>query len=144
MKTLKSACIIIACMALSACSNKPSVGDVEASLPEFKGCPLFKIGNFKEINGIPSESANKYKLQASYDIEVLGDIPKDVANQVLRTQVNPSTLPAGCTQAKVMTLLGVAQVAGANPTEGLKKGLVLHLSPTFNMIKSDKGWIIEE
>jgi hypothetical protein len=110
---------------LIGCSSKPDVGDVEAQLKESWGqCKGLKLFDLKKTNGV--DHGQTYEMSFSYKLELL----EDGAEKACRGSL------------KIIPLVNAGFADNKGPLD-LKKGAVINVNSAVNMIKSEKGWIIQ-
>lgn len=116
--------------ALAGCSSSPDVSDVKATLEEGWGeCKGLKFSDLKKTNGI--DHGKSYELAVSYKLEVLNDV---TAEQAWQTE-------ALCPSPGMLQLLWAYGKADGKFGKALKKGDIIAVGDSFQMIKSEKGWI---
>lgn len=122
---------VVVLFAIGCSSSTPSVNDFQNQItPLWASCSAVKPINFKKINGIPSKNPNHYQLDASYDLEFQQDI-----SNVMEGFPN-------CKDETMYFLIGLVRSAGMAGAP-IKKGNSLAIHNTFEMIQSEKGWVLE-
>lgn len=128
------ALLLILCLGgtLLGCSNKPDVGDIQATLNEGWGmCKGLKLTDIKKMNGI--DHGNSYEVAFSYKLEILKDVSAEDAWYQATEAICQSVLiiPTFWAYGQLDHKFG----------QPLKKGDVINVNDSFTMIKSENGWI---
>lgn len=126
--------LLVITSSLSGCSSSPDADDIKATLAEGWGhCKGVKFQDLKKTNGV--DNGKSYVMAVSFNLEVLKDL---TAQEAWRSD---ELCPA-----ELLNLLRAYRKSGQEGVkyaEPLKKGDLLKISDTFNMVKSEKGWIQE-
>ena len=134
----KSSFILMLCIGgtLIGCSSKPDVSDIESQLKEGWGtCQGLKMTNLKKTNGV--DHGKIYEMTVSYELVVTKDATATEAWE--QEAICPSTGASGGMH-RLLWAYGKLDQKWGKP---LKVGDIINVNDTFNMIKSEKGWIIQ-
>jgi hypothetical protein len=117
---------------LIGCSSKPDIGDIDAPIRAmWKPCELLKVTDLKKINGV--DQGGKYELVYSYKLEFLKDTDNWLSDRV-------------CPIAQLGVLLGYAgeiNKLGSPAGVPMKKGAFIEISDSATLVKSEKGWVLD-
>jgi hypothetical protein len=134
IKILTVATMVIA--AFTGCAEAPpEAKDIQAELIyAYSACTAISLTEFEKTNSV--DRGDHYKVDLTWKFTVLRDLGP---NQLM--------LPNGeglCKNIE-MTKLVLAQLmeAGVDIQQGLEKGLTVGAANTFNVEKSEKGWILK-
>lgn len=134
IKNLTVAALIVA--ALTGCAEAPpEAKDIQGELIQaYSTCTAVSLTEFEKTNSV--DRGDHYKVDLTWKFTVLRDLG-----------VNQLMLPNGEGLCKdiAMTKVVLAQLteAGVDIQEGLDKGLTVGAANTFNVEKSEKGWILK-
>jgi hypothetical protein len=122
-------CLVIA--ALTGCSSKPDVGDVETVLKTtWQPCNFLKVGKITKTNGI--DRGDHYDISVNYVLEVTRDFNEETAKYSWVGQNCPG--PLGPQFLKFFSdKLGPS----------LKSGDTEEISVVYSMVKSEHGWVVQ-
>jgi hypothetical protein len=103
--------------ALTGCSSKPDITDIEPQLRSaWAACSGVKLTGLKKLNLVPK--ANGYKMPVSFNLELSKDL-------------------GGCSGIMANLLYSAALKNGLQA----RTGEVISVTATYNMIESENGWI---
>lgn len=130
MKTRTLLSVLCLGGALLGCSSSPDVSDVKATLEQGWGaCKGLRFADLKKKNGI--DHGKSYELAVSYKLEVLNDV---TAEQAWQTE-------ALCPSPDMLQLLWAYGKADGKFGKALKKGDIINVGDSFEMVKSENGWV---
>lgn len=116
---MKKTLLAVVSMAIIGCTGTtPDVDDIKPGLTQaWSECKGIKISDIQKTNLIPK--GDGYKMPVSYKLELLQDF-------------------GGCPQGPMFDALYSMTI-----NHGIKvnKGDVIPMEITYNMVKSEKGWI---
>lgn len=111
--------------------HKPDVADIETDLKEGWGlCKGLKLTDLKKTNGVDHDSS--YEMAISYKLEVLKDVTAEEAWQ------SNAICPDSLDMFKLFWAYGKMDQKYGQP---LKVGDTINVNDTFDMVKSENGWI---
>jgi hypothetical protein len=119
---------------LSGCSNDeaPSLSDVEQGIKEswaeckYKEKPQVEITDMERTNGI--NHGETYEMFISYKIKLNNDFKMLVDGVSCPIYLGDS----------------LVRIAAAQGIFDMKEGSIINIDTSFNMVKSENGWIQEE
>jgi len=124
--------LLVAALALSACSNRPGTDQirtqVEARLLANGRDRIYSVENFRKVNGIPRDK-NTYIAEVTYDLRFKHNL-KETAS-ILQGD-SGSIFAAGMDTAALAMKYG-----------DFKAGDVRHEKGSFRFIRTEKGWRLE-
>ena len=125
---------------LFGCSSKPDVGDVEDLITDtWAFCNELKVVNLEKTNGV--DRGDSYDMGISYGLEVLRDVPLREFDKHDGTACSAGVEGELLRMFFVQFALNDGKIA-LNETDGtLRKGDIVNVNTTFNMVNSENGWI---
>ena len=131
---------------LGGCSSHPDVDDVKDGIIEaWKPCQSFvKPIGFKKLNGI--DNGKTYQLDVNYQLLITADIP--AAKAFGGESLMGACLAGGASVGDatgMMDMFANLVMKNANVIQNkvIKSGQTLDVTTSYDMIKSEKGWIIQ-
>lgn len=124
--------LLVLTIALTGCSSKPDISDIQAPLQSFwADCPGVTLTDIQKTNGV--DKGSSYEMSVSYKLKFSRDM---TAQEAWRADdICPSYKPV------YQAYYAVASQAGMFD-KPVKAGDIIPVSASFEMIKSEKGWII--
>jgi hypothetical protein len=135
MKSSRSFLVLCLTGVLFGCSSKPDVGDVEEQITDaWALCKVLKVVNLEKTNGV--DRGDSYDMGISYGLEALRDVS---INEFYKNDTACSGDAGGIGMG--MLFIQSAVKDGKALDALIKKGDIVNVNTTFNMVNSENGWI---
>ena len=133
MASIKYLCLVLAMLALAACSDKPSSSEVTDQVKELLlGEPMAHVDHLKQINGYKKDS-NYYVAVINYHITMLESFDQMTKEASSVKTDSKSAIASG------FGLFALSLKFGGR----FQKGSEFEVTDNYLFLKTDKGWILQ-
>lgn len=126
----------MATVAFVGCAETPpDAKDIQGELVRaYAPCSAISLSDFEKTNSV--DRGGHYKVDVTWKFTVLRDV---AVNQLMLPTADGLCKDLGLTKLVLAQLID----AGVDIQEGLEKGLVVGAANSFDVEKSEKGWVIK-